>query len=338
MKTINTASIDLNLLVVFETIYTEGSVTRASSRLNLTQPAISHALGRLRILFGDPLFTRQGHEMVPTPMARGIIEPVATALRTLDSTLSQAFTFDPGKAQRTLTIGLAGGEESSFLPALMARLLAASCVDLVTTSFDRAQLESRLASGKMDLALDAMLPHSPNVQRQLLAHERLVVMARRSHPEIGERLDLETYLRQQHLQVALPRQGTGSLDTELNRLGMQRRIRLRCQDYLAAVQIVAETDLILTLPAIRAAECMRPPHDVRIVPVPADFPLPAIELYLYWHSSAEGDPANRWLREQMHRIFAAPAADPSHTPRQRPKPRSARAAGAATAAVRRKSR
>ncbi len=318
MKTINSASIDLNLLVVFETIYTEGSVTRASARLNLTQPAISHALGRLRVLFGDPLFTRQGHEMVPTPMARSIIEPVATALRTLDSTLSQAFSFDPGKAQRTLTIGLAGGEESSFLPPLMARLLAASCIDLVTMPYDRAQLESRLASGKMDLVLDTMLPHSPNVQHELLTHERLIVMARKDHPEVDEQLDMETYLRQLHLQVALPRQGMGSLDAELNRLGMQRRIRLRCQDYLAAAQIVAETDLILTMPATRAAGCLRRPHDNQILPVPADFPLPEIEIYLYWHRSAEGDPANRWLREQLHKVFAVPAV---LTPARKKRPR-----------------
>ena len=316
MKTISAAKMDLNLLVMFETIYAEGSVTRASARLNLTQPAISHALGRLRVLFGDPLFIRQGHEMVPTPMARSIIEPIAASLRTLDSTLSQAVSFDPGKAQRTLSIGLCGGEESSFLPPLMGRLLAASCIDLVTMPYDRAQLESRLASGKMDLVLDTMLPHSPNVQHQLLTRERMVVMARKDHPEVDDKLDLETYLRQLHLQVALPRQGTGSLDAELNRLGMQRRIRLRCQDYLAAAQIVAETDLILTMPATRAAVGLRCPHDNRIVPVPAGFPLPEVEIYVYWHRSAEGDPANRWLREQLHKVFAAPVA--AAAPRRKP--------------------
>lgn len=131
MKTINTTRIDLNLLVVFEAIYTEGSVTRASSRLNLTQPAISHALARLRTLFDDPLFTRQGHAMVPTAMARSIIEPIATSLSTLDGTLSRASAFDPGKAQRTLAIGLPGGDEAMFLPALLRRVLTASCIDLV---------------------------------------------------------------------------------------------------------------------------------------------------------------------------------------------------------------
>lgn len=305
MKAITAAKIDLNLLVVFEAIYTEGSVTRASARLNLTQPAISHALGRLRTLFGDPLFTRQGHTMVPTAMARSIVEPIATALRTLDGTLSRAFSFDPGKAQRTLTIGLPGGEESSFLPTLTGRVLEASCIDLITVSYDRAQMESRLAAGKMDMALDTLLPHSPHVQHQLLARERLVVMARQGHPEVDEGLDLETYLRQQHLQVASSRQGMSLLDAELSRLGMQRRIRLRCQDYLAAAQIVSETDLILTFPAGRTPAHLGRPYGNQLLPVSADFPMSEIELYLYWHGSADGDPANGWLRDLLHQVFTS---------------------------------
>ncbi|CAB1370890.1 LysR family transcriptional regulator [Denitratisoma oestradiolicum] len=303
MKAINTAKIDLNLLVVFEAIYTEGSVTRASARLNLTQPAISHALGRLRVLFGDPLFTRQSHAMVPTPMARSIVEPIATALRALDGTLSRAFSFDPGKAQRTLTLGLPGGEESSFLPPLMKRMLETSCIDLVTVSYDRVQLESRLASGKMDLALDILLPHSTQVLHQPLATEQRVVLARRDHPVVGPGLDLETYLTQQHIHVSSARQGDNLLDTELSRLGMQRRIRLRCQDYLAACRIVAETDLILTMPAELAPEYLSTPYGNQVLPSPADLPLPDMELYLYWHGSADGDPANRWLREQMAQVL-----------------------------------
>ncbi|WP_222428738.1 LysR family transcriptional regulator [Denitratisoma sp. DHT3] len=304
MKTINTARIDLNLLVVFEAIYTEGSVTRASARLNLTQPAISHALGRLRTLFGDPLFTRQGHAMVPTPMARSIVEPIASSLRTLDGTLSRAFSFDPGKAQRILTVGLPGGEESSFLPPLMRRVLEASCIDLVTVSYDRAQLESRLASGKMDLALDILLPHSTQVLHQPLVVEQRVVLARKDHPTVGPGLDLETYLAQQHIHVTSIRQGDSLLDTELSRLGMQRRIRLRCQDYLAACRIVAETDLILTMPAELAPECLAAPYDNQVLPPPVGLPLPGMELYLYWHGSADGDPANRWLREQLAQVLA----------------------------------
>ena len=304
MKTINTTRIDLNLLVVFEAIYTEGSVTRASGRLNLTQPAISHALARLRTLFGDPLFTRQGHAMVPTAMARSIIEPIATSLRTLDGTLSRASAFDPGKAQRTLAIGLPGGDEAMFLPALLRRVLTASCIDLVVVPFDRGQLESRLASGKMDMALDGPWSHSPNVLRQPLATERLVVMARRDHPEVDTGLDMETYLRQQHILVASSRQGATRLDAELNRLGMQRRIRLRCQDYLAASQIVAETDLILTLPAGRGTDDIGSAFGNRIVLAPAELPLAEKALCLYWHASADGDPANRWIREQLRQVFS----------------------------------
>ena len=157
------------------------------------------------------------------------------------------------------------------------------------------------------MALDGPWSHSPNVLRQPLATERLVVMARRDHPEVDTGLDMETYLRQQHILVASSRQGATRLDAELNRLGMQRRIRLRCQDYLAASQIVAETDLILTLPAGRGADDI---DDIggafgnRIVLAPAELPLAEKALCLYWHASADGDPANRWIREQLRQVFS----------------------------------
>jgi DNA-binding transcriptional LysR family regulator len=156
----------------------------------------------------------------------------------------------------------------------------------------------------MDMALDGPWSHSPNVLRQPLATERLVVMARRDHPEVGAKLDMETYLRQQHILVTSSRQGATLLDAELNRLGMQRRIRLRCQDYLAASQIVAETDLILTLPASRRPDRVGRVFDNRIVAAPTELPLAENELSLYWHASADGDPANCWIREQLRQVFS----------------------------------
>lgn len=133
-------------------------------------------------------------------------------------------------------------------------------------------------------------------------------MARRDHPEVGNGMDMGTYLRQQHILVTSARQGATLLDAELNRLGMQRRIRLRCQDYLAAGQIVAETDLILTLPAARRPDHIDGAFDNRIVPAPAELPLAEKEICLYWHASADGDPANRWIREQLRQVFSGATA------------------------------
>src|ERR1700741_3234268 len=114
--------VDLNLFIVFEAIYAEGSITRASLKMNLTQPAISHALNRLRQLFDDPLFERPGHVMVPTPLARSIIEPVRASLRGFEVTLTGVERFDPASSERTFSLALRDVLEASVLPPLMAQL------------------------------------------------------------------------------------------------------------------------------------------------------------------------------------------------------------------------
>src|ERR1700712_332475 len=114
--------VDLNLFIVFEAIYAEGSVTRASLKLNLTQPAISHALGRLRVMFDDPLFVRQGHLMVSTPLARSIIEPVRQSLRGFEVTLNKLNRFEPASTEKEFTLALRDVLESTVLPPLMVAL------------------------------------------------------------------------------------------------------------------------------------------------------------------------------------------------------------------------
>src|SRR5262245_44966318 len=114
------SSIDLNLFVVFDTIYAEGGITRAGKRLNLSQPAISHALGRLRLMFDDPLFVRRGHAMAPTPLARQMIEPIRQALQSLEVTVTRVNRFDPGSAAKRFTVGLRDALESAVLGELMA--------------------------------------------------------------------------------------------------------------------------------------------------------------------------------------------------------------------------
>ena len=119
MKTVHLSRIDLNLFVVFDAIYTEGGITRASKRLSLTQPAISHALGRLRELFEDPLFIRQSKAMIPTPLARVMIDPVRQSLRGFEATLKRVDRFDPATAQKHFTVGMRDVRELTMLPNLL---------------------------------------------------------------------------------------------------------------------------------------------------------------------------------------------------------------------------
>lgn len=291
--------VDLNLFIVFEAIYAEGSVTRASQKLNLTQPAISHALGRLRQLFNDPLFERKGHAMVSTPLARSMIEPVRRALRGFEVTLNGLDQFDPATTRRQFTVALRDVLEVTILPPLASQVTAgAPLVDLAAVKVDRRELESELAAGTLDVAIDVLLPLSGDIRHQQIIVDKTVVVVRNGHPAIHGALDLATYLEQDHILASSRRRGLGLEDFELSRLGVQRRVRLRCQHYFAACRVVSQTDLLLTMPD-RYAQVANQHFDNRILPFPTE--MPPFDVYLYWHANVDNDPANRWLREQLVR-------------------------------------
>jgi DNA-binding transcriptional LysR family regulator len=295
------SGVDLNLFVVFDTIYSEGGITRASQRLNLSQPAISHALARLRAMFDDELFTRQGHVMTPTPLARRMIEPVRQSLRGLEVTLNKADRFDAGSAVKRFVVGMRDVLESVVLPDLMRAVAAAAPrIDINVVRAERRELERELAAGTLDVALDVLLPLPEEIRRQRLAVEWMTVVVRREHPGIRGRLSLDGYLAQEHILVSSRRRGLSAEDFELGRHNLRRRVRLRCQSYLAACRTVSETDLILTMPQ-RYAGILNAQLDNRLLPFPLE--VPAFDSYLYWHANAEADPANAWLRQQLQAAF-----------------------------------
>lgn len=297
------SKVDLNLFIVFEAIYAEGSITRASLKMNLTQPAISHALNRLRQLFDDPLFERQGHVMVPTPLARSIIDPVRQSLRGFEVTLNGAERFDAATSERAFSLALRDVLEASVLPPLMARVAQeAPSVGLNTLQVGRRELESELAAGTLDVAIDILLPLSNDIRRTLLATDQTVVLVRRDHPLVRGALDLDGYLKLEHIQTSSRRRGPGLEDFELSRLGLQRRVRLRCQHYFAACRAVSQTDLALTMPE-RLARVVNQQFGNQILPFPLT--MPSLDIYLYWHANVDNDAASLWLRDQIRQAMQA---------------------------------
>jgi DNA-binding transcriptional LysR family regulator len=289
--------VDLNLFIVFEAIYAEGSVTRASLKLNLTQPAISHALGRLRVMFDDPLFVRQGHLMVSTPLARSIIEPVRQSLRGFEVTLNKLNRFEPASTEKEFTLALRDVLESTVLPPLMVALERdAPHARVAAVQVDRRELESELQAGTLDCAIDVLLPLPSDIRHTRILADRTLVVARRGHPRLQDAITLDQYLAEEHILASSRRKGPGIEDFELSRLGMQRKIRLRCQHYFAACRVVSQTDLILTMPE-RYARVANQQFDNQLLPLPLE--MPAWDVYLYWHANVEDDPANKWLRERL---------------------------------------
>ncbi|NVD34586.1 LysR family transcriptional regulator [Marinobacter lutaoensis] len=294
-----TNRLDLNLLHVFDTIYREGSLTRAAKALHLTQPAVSHSLARLREHFNDPLFTRQGNRMVPTPLARRFLESMRPGLTQIQSAVNQFHAFDPATQRKTYSLGLRDILESTFLPQLMKRLAPYPELDIVSQRVARREMETQLAAGKLDFAVDVLLPVSSQTGHERLRRDRLVVLARQDHPLARQGLDMEGYLAARHVLVSSRTEGPGLEDFELSRLGVHRDIRLRCQHYFAACRVIEETDLLLTMPETYA-RLLSEHARIAIMAPPAE--LPAIDVHLYWHTAYEREPALVWFRDQLKAI------------------------------------
>ena len=291
--------LDLNLLHVFDTIYREGSLTRAAKALHLTQPAVSHSLARLREHFDDPLFNRQGNQMVPTPLARRFLESMRPGLTQIQGAVNQFHAFDPASHRKTYSLALRDILESTFLPQLMQRLEDYPELEISSQRIPRRDMETQLAAGKLDFAVDVLLPVSNQTAHERLRRDRLVVLARTGHPLVQGSLSMDQYLQARHVLVSSRSEGPGIEDFELSRFGVQRQIRLRCQHYYAACRVVESSDLLLTMPEIYA-RIIAERADITILTPPAD--LPAIDVHLYWHKAYEQEPALIWFREQLRQI------------------------------------
>lgn len=290
------ARFDLNLLRIFDAIYASGGVSAAAHQLHLSQPAISHALAKLRDAFGDPLFVRQGNRLVATPVARALVVPVGEALRGLDAALNSSMAFDSAQSDRSFRIGVRLSGEMPRFSSIVTRVRAAAPrVSLASVAFRRRELVAALANGDIDLVLDVALPSDALLRRHHVGSDPLVVVARPDHPAIVDGvLDIETYLSLDHV-VATPRpHGSTIEDVALARLDRDRRVAVRCQHAITAWQIVASSDLLCTLPRLQAAmlDGMWP---MQLFDVP--FPCDANDAYLYWHQMSDADPGHVWLRE-----------------------------------------
>jgi DNA-binding transcriptional LysR family regulator len=290
------ASIDLNLLVVLRALLNERHVTRAASRLGLSQSATSHALSRLRELYQDPLLVRSGRTLQLTARAVRLLPMLERGLSDLQSAVDGEPEFDPRTAKRAFTIGMADYTQAVTMGPLL-RLLAVDApgIDLSVVTFPN--LRELIESGNLDLALDVSGNKPPTTfSIHELFEDDFVCMVRRDHPLIKKKLSLAQYLDSRHVVVA-PSGTTGSLvDAELERRGHTRRIALRVSNFLIAPIVVCQTDFINTMPT-RLARQTAKDYPLRLLPTP--FALPKFGLRLIWHPRLDNDAAQRWLRETL---------------------------------------
>lgn len=294
----NLSAVDLNLLVVLRALLQQRHVTRAAREVGLSQSATSHALSRLRDLYGDPLLVRSGRALELTPRAALVLPKLERGLHELAASLRHEQPFNPASAKLSLRLGAADYVQSVLLSPLLGLLgREAPGIDLQVLSYP--DLFAELEGGTIDLAhtLSQKLPRSLREQRHF--SDGYVCILRKGHPALRRKLTLKTYLQLDHVVVA-PGGGPGSsIDTELARRGLTRHVALRVSNFLVAPQVVSETDMINTGPE-RLLRRMSRHYPVTIVPCP--LPMPRFDLCLVWHSRRDHDPALTWLRHAIARV------------------------------------
>ncbi|MET3514690.1 DNA-binding transcriptional LysR family regulator [Pseudacidovorax sp. 1753] len=293
--------LDLNLLLVFNQLLAERSVSGAARALGLSQPAVSNALARLRKAVGDELFLRTSRGMEPTPRAVQLAEPVAAALQLLQGALRQDQGFDPATSSRAFTIGMTDIGEIYFLPGLMEALAeAAPSVTVSTVRNTAVQLKDEMESGHVDLALGLLPQLRTGFFQRRLFTQRYVCLMRQGHPLDKRRIGLREFSAAEHLAVVSAGTGHGVVEDELARQGIERRVRLTVPHFVALGHILAGTDMIATVPE-RLAQRMAGPFGLRWLAHPA--PLPEIGIHLLWHARLHREPANQWLRQLIATRF-----------------------------------
>lgn len=308
----NFRTLDLNLLRVFDAVMAERSLTRAAQRLAMTQPAVSHALKRLRETLGEELFVRQAFGMKPTSRAEGLWPEVRAALDRLRLVLDPG-DYQPDQQEQTFRIAMADATAALVLPPLVAQLerlqaLANIHVLPLTTRDPRSLLEQGEADFALGYfpgavaALQAQGVMSAIRQHRLYESEYVCAM-RRDHPLAELELDLDRYCAAHHLLVSFSGRPHGFVDEALTALGRSRRIMLTVNQFFTAGRIVAQSDLLTVLPAsfVEATG-----YKQRLVERPLPMPLARVHVDMLWHLRNEERSAQRWMRERL--VEAATAA------------------------------
>jgi DNA-binding transcriptional LysR family regulator len=297
-------ALDLNLLRLAAALHETGSVTAAARRLGIGQAAASNALARLRrACGGDPLFLRAAQGMAATPQGERIARAASAALATVAESIAGPEAFDPARTARRFTLRMTDIGELVFLPTLLAELRAhAPGATLRTVALSSGDTPAALAHGEVDLAIGFLPELREGWYQQRLFEQRYVVLRRAG---AAGALGRAAFLRAEHLAIESPGTGHRIVERALRAQGVRRRIVLQVPDFLAAVMLVARTDLLCTVPA-KLAQAAAESLPVQSVPVPVD--LPGFAIHQYWHPRAHADAAVRWLRERIAERFAEPPA------------------------------
>jgi len=295
---------DLNLLVSLNALIEEANVTRAAARLNVSQPALSAQLARLRHLFQDPLLvpSRSGRGMTPTARALELRVPLELALKEIETIVKRPPAFDPLTAERTFAI--AASDNATVILGLSfvetVRKIAGPRVRISFQTPSPQLIAGQLENGEVDLLIGSERMAPRDMKARTLLNDRYLMAQRRGHPRGRKPLDLNSYCDLSHLLVSTSGGSfRGDIDEQLEKIGRQRRVALSVHQFSLAPIFLRATDYVATLPA-RFVTRFTDELDVFELPFKAQ----GYSLSAVWHPRNDADLGHTWLRTEIGKIAA----------------------------------
>lgn len=294
--------LDLNLLVALDALLRTQNVSRAADAVNITQPAMSAALARLRQYFGDPLLITRGGKSVLSPLAQTLAAPVFDMLRTIDRTIITQPSFDPGVDDREFSLLAADTLVAGFLAKPLQHVFQQAPHLRLEIATPHGDLVERLEAGRVDLIIAPEMYCSPDHPRELLLEEDHRVVACRQTFE-PDHLTLEDYAAADHVEVFVGSSQKPYLpDPLFSAHGFQRRIAVKLDNFSLVPFFLSGTKRLATFPG-KTAELYMSFADLKLLDPP--FAIPPARLVMQWHSRANGDPGLNWLRSQIRQYLEA---------------------------------
>ncbi len=303
----NIEQLDLNLLVTLDTLLAERNVTHAARRLNLSQPALSARLTRLRDLLNDPLLLPSQRGMIPTERALELQAPLHQAIESVRRVIAETSPFNP--ADITATIAIAASDYvqySVLLPLLQILHQEAPSLRLSWRTLEEPRLDGQMARGDIHLAVTMPECAPETLHMRHLYHETYVAIARPGHPDVKDALDLETFCALDHVMVSPDGGGfSGPTDAALAGVGKTRRVCLSAPGFLVVPDIIAQSDMIALIPSRVARN-----REGRLQILEPPLPIPGFDMALIWHDRTTTHPLHRWLRDRIYQLMRDIAPTP----------------------------
>lgn len=291
--------LDLNLLKIFDAVYRLHNLADVAREVHLSQPAVSHALARLRESLDDRLFIRTPRGLEPTARCERLAIPIRDALGTIKDSLIDSADFKPEECTREFKLLLSDVGEMLFVPPLMSHLnTVAPQVKVAIVQTPRTNYDRMLRDREVDIAVGHLNMTRQSFRQQPLFRDHSVVLRRKSAAQPSSQLTREEFERSSHVVINPPDDPVEDMFADLN---IKRNVILRMPNYFALPNVIESSDLLVTVPS-RIARFLQRHSNLEITGVP--FPSPLFDVRMFWHTRHDSDPAHAWLRDMFVSLFS----------------------------------